>query len=89
MKVNFNTFNFISSVKTFKRQNTNVPTFRSQPTTDVFIKTTLFRIRRVRYELDLVILRRFFDFDKNSAIRLAGGKVFSSNLPSLLFSKRK
>ena len=40
MKVNFNTFNFISSVKTFKRQNTNVTTFRSQLTTDVFIKTT-------------------------------------------------
>ena len=43
-------------------------------------EATLFRIRRVRYELDLVILRRFFDFDKNSAIRLAGGKVFSSRV---------
>lgn len=40
----------------------------------------LFRIRRVRYELDLMILRRFFDFEKDSGIRKGGVKVISSRV---------
>ena len=39
MKVNFNIFNFISPIKTFQRPNVNVPSFKSQPVNDVFIRT--------------------------------------------------
>lgn len=39
MKVNFNTFNFISPLKTFQKTNVSVPTFKSQPVNDVFIRT--------------------------------------------------
>lgn len=43
-------------------------------------EAALFRIRRVRYELDLMILRRYFDFAEDSAIRKAGVKVISTRL---------
>lgn len=40
MRVNFNTFNYISNIKTFKRENVSVPVFKSQPTNDIFVRTT-------------------------------------------------
>ena len=43
-------------------------------------EAALFRIRRVRYELDLMILRKFFDFAENSEIRKSGVKVVSTRL---------
>ena len=44
----------------------------------------LFRMRRVRYELDLMILRRFHDFAKDSGIRLAGADVVSKRVTDTL-----
>ena len=41
---------------------------------------TLFRIRRVRYELDLMILRRFHDFAKDAPIRLGGAEIISKRV---------
>lgn len=40
MKVNFNSFNFISSIKTVQKLKVSTPTFRSNLTSDVFIRTT-------------------------------------------------
>ena len=39
MKVNFNTFNYISNIKTFKRGNVSLPACKSQPANDIFIRT--------------------------------------------------
>ena len=44
----------------------------------------LFRLRRVRYELDLTILRRFHDFAKDSGIRLGGADVISRRVTDTL-----
>lgn len=40
MKVNFNVYNCISNIKTFKRVNVSVPTFKSQLSSDIFVRTT-------------------------------------------------
>ena len=46
MKVNFNSFNYISNIKTFNRVNVSVPTFKSQLSSDVFVRTTSFDNKR-------------------------------------------
>lgn len=50
---------------------------------------SLFRLRRVRYELDMMILRKFRDFAPQSAVRKAGYKKFADRLTATLTELKK
>ena len=52
-------------------------------------EAALFRLRKVRYELDMMILRKFHDFAPSSAVRKATFKSFADRLTDTLTKLKK
>ena len=74
------------TVENLERWNTIFDTAEKSVSND---QATLFRIRKVRYELDLTILRKYFDFAEDSTIRKTNAKVFSSRVIETLKTMKK